>query len=326
MSRKDDGLQRSHDSRRHVLRGLILHLAACAVVVGALAWVIDTHVEPLAAPPEAPPPGLHLSWAGQPIRGYVEDVNVQVSGCQRPALVLVELYPRGDRPLALPPAGKVAFAVSGEWASRMSSEPLIYFKRAVEGPRLPLGEPFDRTIHQSSRGALLSVAYSFLFDPRAHRDIDVAFGADWLAPREGHDSCWLNLPALFGGGGAVLAANEAIGHPGWAKEARSVVLYSAGNYVKDQTGAVSLDPSDSLPLPTTLDSPSWGCGSSGPVERNCQAFAALELPGAAMARTSQLLRWTRVEGVLIAFVPVLLLAIGQILLGLRRFRRIPDTH
>jgi hypothetical protein len=124
----------------------------------------------------------------------------------------------------------------------------------------------------------------------------------------------------------VIAANEAIGHPNWAKEARSALLYSAANHLDDQQGTIRLDPSDSLPLPTSLDSPSWGCGPSDGVERNCQAFAALESPGAATVRTSRLLRWTRIEGVLIAFVPALLLAIGQMLLGIARIRRLPATR
>jgi hypothetical protein len=124
----------------------------------------------------------------------------------------------------------------------------------------------------------------------------------------------------------LIAANEAIGHPNWAQEPRSVVFTSADNYIGGLPGTLRFDPSNSLPLPTSLDPPKWTCSPSDIAGLDCQAFAALELPGAAMARTSQLLRWTRVEGVLIAFVPVLLLAIGQILLGLRYFRRRPDTR
>jgi hypothetical protein len=149
MSQKDNGPQRSHGSRRHVLRSLALHLAACAVVVGALAWVIDTHVEPLAAPPEAPPPGLHLSWAGQPIRGYVENENVHLFSCSKPASITLELYPPGDQPRTASPAARVAFAVSGEWAGRMSRDPMIKIEQGLEGQFVPLEGKVKETIDRS---------------------------------------------------------------------------------------------------------------------------------------------------------------------------------
>jgi hypothetical protein len=55
------------------------------------------------------------------------------------------------------------------------------------------------------------------------------------------------------------AANEAIGHPEWAKDRRGAPIYSAGNYLNIVGPALRLDTTHSVPLPSSLEAPSWGC-------------------------------------------------------------------
>ena len=61
---------------RHVgNRSLAFHIVVCVVIVVAVVWIDSERIQPLSAPPNPPPPGLHLAWAGQPIRGYAESVE-----------------------------------------------------------------------------------------------------------------------------------------------------------------------------------------------------------------------------------------------------------
>lgn len=191
-------------------------------------------------------------------------------------------------------------------------------KRRLEGQPIPLNRQVRRT-YKSSGGILQSAVYSFLFDPRKDADIDVLFKAGWLSPRQGHDSCWLNLPTLLGGGQSVIAANEAIGHPDWAKDKRSTPLSGADYQLTDQEGTVRVDPSSSLPLPSSLDPPSWDCAPADfSVVRNCQAFAVLERPGADASRTSKLSQWSLGEGLLAGFIVGLLLEMGHLVFRVER--------
>jgi hypothetical protein len=149
--------------------------------------------------------------------------------------VKLELYPAVGKPWRPPPAGKIAFAVSGEWVSHMSPEPVVYVKQGFEAQPVPLNGGITRTTNSLHGGVLRWAAYSFLFNPRKDADINVFFKAKWLSPRQGHDSCWLNLPALFGGGESVIAANDVIGHPDWAKDKWSTPLYNA-SYKPQRSG------------------------------------------------------------------------------------------
>jgi hypothetical protein len=300
-------------------RGFGFYAGACILLMALFIWIYEAHLEPLSAPPDPPPPGLHLSWAGQPIRGYMENANIQVSSCSRPAYVELELYPAVGKPWRPPPAGKIAFAVSGEWVHHMSPEPDVYVKRNLEAQSVPLNRQIMRTYTTTRGGVVRSAAYSFLFDPHEDADIDVVFKARWLSPRQGHDSCWLNLPTLLGGGGSVIAANKAIGHPNWAKDKRSAPLYGAGYQLNDQEGTVRVDPSSSLPLPSSLDPPSWDCGRADlSVVHNCQAFAVLQRPGADASRTSKLSQWNLGEGLLAGFIVGLLLEMGHLVFRVER--------
>ena len=90
---------------------LALHTFASAVVLAGVAWVATQHIQPLTEPPE-PPPGVHIAWAGQPIRGYAETVTTTVADCAAPADINVALYPAVGRPWTPPTAGLVALSVS----------------------------------------------------------------------------------------------------------------------------------------------------------------------------------------------------------------------
>lgn len=91
-------------------RSLIFHIVVCIVIAVAAVWIDSERIQPLSAPPSPLPPGLHLAWAGRPIRGYAESVETHVTSCRKPAYVKVLLYPATGRPWRPPAAGLVAFA------------------------------------------------------------------------------------------------------------------------------------------------------------------------------------------------------------------------
>lgn len=161
--------------------------------------------------------------------------------------------------------------------------------------------------------------------PRRLRDIEVSFEADWLFPRTAEDSCWLDLPSLMGTSKAANAANEAIGHSNWEEDQRSQPLYSAGNYLHNTQGDTRLNPSDSIPLPSALEEPSWGCVKEGEGGHNCEAFATLERPGTEASHTRQLSHWNLADGLLLGLLIGILIELGHLVFRIGRFSPPPSS-
>jgi hypothetical protein len=101
FSRRESGMRRARN------RSLGFHMAVCIVIAVAAVWIDSERIQPLLAPPDAPPPGLHLAWAGRPIRDYAESVDTYITTCQEPAYVRVALYPAVGRPWRPPATGLV---------------------------------------------------------------------------------------------------------------------------------------------------------------------------------------------------------------------------
>jgi hypothetical protein len=271
-------------------------------------------------PAAASPPGVHLTWAGAPLRGYVESVSTYVTSCGRPAYFKVTLIPAIGRPWSPPAPARVSFAVSGDWVSRMDN-PLIRVSKQLESPlERPLGQVFKTEHRSSPRQSLTWVAYSFSFDPSRTRAIKVFFYANWLSSGENDGSCWLSLPSLMGGTNEAFgAANQVIGHPDWSKDQRGAPIYSAGNYLEIVGPALRLDTAHSVPLPSSLDRPSWGCVAEREVGDRCEAYVSLERPGAEEDRVRQLSRLTLVQGLLLGLLLIIIVDIGHLILRVSRF-------
>jgi hypothetical protein len=308
--------------RNHKRRSILFHTLTCLAIVATAAWITEERVRPLSAPPEAPPPGLHLAWAGQSIRGYVESVSTYVKGCRKPEHVSMVLYPPVSYPAAErhwkpPAAGPVAFAIFGNSTQITLRDARISFSNKLGYPLAYLPGPV--TFTPPGQGRDKAIVVKFMLHPAKRRNIEISFEADWTFPRTGQDSCWLNLPSLMGPNAAVGAANKAIGHPGWTEDQLGAPLYSAANYLHDAQSAVRVDASNSIPLPSELEEPSWGCVKEAEGGHECEAFASLELPGTEASRTRELARWNLADGLLLGFLIGLLLEIGHLVLSIGRF-------
>jgi len=306
--------------RRSKGRALIFHLVACTLVAAAAAWLQIERIEPLSMPAATSPPGVHLAWAGAPLRGYVESIGAYVTSCGRPAYFKVTLIPAVGRPWTPPAPARVSFAVSGDWVSRMDN-PLIRVSKQLESPlERPSGQVF-KTEHRSLPGhALTWVAYSFSFDPSKARAIKVFFYARWLSSSEDGGSCWLSLPSLMGGTNEAFgAANQVIGHPDWSKDQRGAPIYSAGNYLDIAGHALRLDAAHSVPLPSSLDQPSWGCVAEHEGGDRCEAYVSLERPGVEEDRVRQLSRSTLIQGLLLGLLLTMIVNAGHLILQTSRF-------
>lgn len=290
-------------------------------MAGAVLWIQEDRVQPLLTPPSSPPPGLHMSWAGQPIRGYAETVTSHVSDCNtRPSFTIV-LYPTVGRPWRPPAKGRVALAVSGAWAPQMPRVPIRFSN--VLGRPLMLARDIQETV--PAPGSVTWKSFAFKFDPRKERNIEVVFGANWLSPRDKH-SCWLSLPALLGGGESLVVANDAIDRPEWARDQRGAPLYSAENQLQTDGEMTLANPTNSIPLPSELGNHTWSCAAGSELGTSCEAFVSLERPGAETTRVRELSQWTLAEGVLVAFIGALVLPLGHVLLQLARLPRWPRRH
>lgn len=290
-------------------RSLGFHIVVCIVLAAAAVWIDSERIQPLSSPPSPPPPGLHLAWAGRPIRGYAESTETHVTDCGKPAYVKVLLYPAVGRPWRPPASGLVAFAISGDTQIKLEKV-VVNLSTKVGKPLKSLHGPVAFSTPHTKRNNLISAA--FMLYPGRWHNIEVSFEANWLSPRTAEDSCWLDLPSLMGASTAVDAANEAIGHSNWAEDQRGQPLYSAGNYLHDSQGDIRLSPSNSIPLPSELEEPSWGCVEDSEGGHNCEAFATLERPGTEASRTRQLSHWNLADGVLLGLLIGLLIEIGHL--------------
>jgi hypothetical protein len=161
--------------------------------------------------------------------------------------------------------------------------------------------------------------------PGKWRNIEVSFEADWLSPRIAKSSCWLDLPSLMGGDMAVNAANEAIGHSNWAEDQRGAPLYSASNYLHDTQSDIRLNSSSSVPLPSELEEPSWGCIKEREGGHNCEAFATLERPDTEVSRARQLSHWNLADGLLLGLLIGVLIEIGHLVFQIGGFSPPPSS-
>lgn len=292
-------------------RSLVYLVLVLLAMAGGVLWIQTDRIEPLATPPSSAPPGLHLSWAGEPIRGYAETVTTHVSDCSKPASLRVVLYPPVGRPWRPAAAGRVALAVSGAWASQLPRLH-FHFSNTVGLPVASAGTTVE-TVPASGRIGWKS--FAFMFDPRRLRDIEVSFTANWLAPRD-DGSCWVNLPALLGGDRSSTVANEAIGRPTWALDERGAPLSSAENQLETEGATTLANPTNSIPLPSELSGHTWLCSTGNETSPTCEAFVSLEHPGAAANRVRELSQWTLLESALVALICALLVPTGHTLVQL----------
>jgi hypothetical protein len=199
--------------------------------------------------------------------------------------------------------------------------PLIRVSKRLESPpELPQGPLLKTEDRSSSSKSLMWVAYSFLFDPSKTRAIKVSFSANWLSYRENDGSCWLSLPSLMGGTNEAFgAANKVIGHPEWAKDQRGAPIYSAGNYLNIVGPALRLDTTHSVPLPSSLEEPSWGCVAEHEAGDRCEAYVSLERPGSEEDLIHQLSRFTLIQGLLGGLLITIVVAIGHLVLRIGPF-------
>ncbi len=308
---------------RHVRnRSLGFRIVVCIVVAVAVAWIDSERIQPLSAPPDPPPPGLHLAWAGRPIGDYAESVETHITNCRKPTYVRVALYPAVGRPWSQPAAGLVAFAISGDTQIKLQKV-VVSLSNKLGRPLKLLHGPVAFSAPHTKRNNLISAA--FVLYPGRWRNIEVSFESNWLFPRIAEGSCWLDLPSLMGGNAAVDAANEAIGHSNWAEDQRGAPLYSAGNYLYDTQSDIRLNLSNSIPLPSELEEPSWGCVKEGEGGRNCEAFAAFERPGTEASRTRQLSHWNIVDGLLLGLLISILIELGHLVFRIGRFSPPPSS-
>jgi hypothetical protein len=307
--------------RRVRNRSLGFHIVVCIAIAVAAIWIDSERIQPLSAPPSPPPPGLHLAWAGRPIRGYAESVETHIASCRKPAYVKVLLYPAVGRPRR-PATGLVAFSISGATQIKLQKV-IISLSNKVGRPLKSLHGPVAFSAPHTKRNSLIYA--TFMLYPGRWRNIEVSFEANWLFPRIAKDSCWLDLPSLMGGNTAVDAANEAIGHSNWAEDQHGAPLYSAGNYLYDTQSDIRLNPSNSIPLPSELEEPSWGCAKESEGGYNCEAFATLERPGAEASRTRQFSQWNIVDGLLLGLFIGLLIELGHLVFQIGRFSPPPSS-
>ena len=283
----------------------------------ALTVIYTLRIIPLSSPASPPPPGIHLAWAGLSISHYAETVYVHQARCSERAWVVLDLYPEpGPRWTPAPP-GPIALAFVGEGNTLRHSNPVVYVSNASEvGQSLIFGNhnlrtPATRYTATLQPGFGLS-RLRFRYDASSQLNIYVAFYADWASRRDGSGTCWLDLPSLYDDGTASLGANSFLGHPEWASGFSGQPLGRGATFVDyQQPSQVRVNTAASLPVPSSIDPPVWSCTNELGTAGTCQAFAALEEPGAGDQRLQSLVLWTLAGGLLLALV-------GEALLGILR--------
>ncbi|HXA53438.1 MAG TPA: hypothetical protein VNV37_01050, partial [Solirubrobacteraceae bacterium] len=104
-----------------------------------------------------------------------------------------------------------------------------------------------------------------------------------------------------------------------AKDQREAPIYSAGNYLNIVGPALRLDTTHSVPLPSSLEEPSWGCVAEREVGDRCEAYVSLERPGAEEDRVRQLSRFTLIQGLLGGLLLTMIVAMGHLMLRIAPF-------
>lgn len=285
-----------------------------------------TRVLPLSAAPVSPPSGVALAWAGQQLRGYSETNYIAAESCEGPVKVLLDLYRPGAAPEPeykqdLRP-GRVALAIVGDprigpedvrvWAPRPGEEvrlPALYESRISLPPPLPLHVEVWR---DRSTGEQDAITFTFDWDPVTQTHLEVFLATDWVSPRTS-DSCWLTAPGQLDDAlDAIPAANSAIGHTAWSRSSLGQPIYSAATYVnKDGSGDLLVNPSTSIPSPSTIDPASWHCGGITYQASSCRAAVALEPPDSETSRSRDLVFWSTLGGLLLSICGGALIAAAR---------------
>ena len=298
------------------------------VAVGVLAAIYSGRILPLASLPGQPPAGLGMAWAGPALSEHAQSVYIRAESCHEPVSVVLDLFPAATQDVA---PGMVALAFAGGAQSIHTIRPRVYLSkfdhnnnlrplRAGASPAdLPEATPFTRIVRTAG-----SVAYSFYFDPQTMPIINVAFSARWTARRTGDDTCWLNIPKQLGLGEnrASVPANAILGHAtDWTRSAIGFPISNSHVYLhsNDAGSTLPVDPTGSLPIPQSLDPPSWACGAASAASTDCQVFALLARPGADAKRTRDLTLWSIAGGLVLALL-------GDALIAILRSFAIKEAH
>jgi hypothetical protein len=314
LRRAQDAHARGQARRR---RALIFDVSVTVLCAVALSGIYTLRIIPLSSPAAPPPAGIHLAWAGLSLNGYAETVYVHQARCSERAWVVLDLYPKPGVPWTPGPPGPIALAFVGDGTTLRHSDPVVYISDAPEvGQSLIFGDhhvlaPATRYTASLQPSFGLS-RLRFRYAPASQLNIYVAFYADWASSRDGSGTCWLDLPSLYDDGTASLGANSFVGHPEWARGLEGQPLTGGGAFVNyQQPSQVRVSTASSLPAPSSIDPPSWSCANRLGTAGTCQAFVALEEPGAGDQRLRSLVLWTLAGGLLLAFV-------GEALLGIMR--------
>ena len=124
---------------------------------------------------------------------------------------------------------------------------------------------------------------------------------DWVSARTS-GSCWLAVPGQLDDAlEAIPLANAALGHEEWSRSYLGQPLYSAATYVnKDGDGGLLVNPSASIPSPSTIEPASWHCGGIAYQASSCRAAVALEPQDAETSRSQELVFWSTLGGLLLS--------------------------
>jgi hypothetical protein len=260
-------------SRRRFWPGIVALGLGAVIFLGSISWGSDRlDVSP---PPTDFPHEIAFRGPGWPVthRGIVLGTNIQVSGCHAPVEVTIvaaataEYWRRNARDIARRPR----FELEVDDLNLASVTAGVADLRDTLDPSGVSLAPFDK---RSSRGVtglrvrkrddlqLTAITGRVENWHKTWSPIYVHFFAEWLAPR-GRGSCFVRLPALVGTGSIALL--DALLDPGGILQAFNNLTVYGG----------SLDPSSSLPAPTTFASPTsaWHCVNSVPPTRDASPEA-----------------------------------------------------
>jgi hypothetical protein len=258
-------------SRTTIWPAIVAAGLGVVLIVGSIMWGrARLDVSP---PPTDFPPEIAFRGPGWPVthRGIVIGTNLQVAGCDAPVEVTIlaaataEYWRRNRRDIAQTP--RFEFEIDGPNLVNVTAG-LADARDNLDPSRLSLA-PFDaRSAHGVTRLRVRRRHEQTVITGRVERwdrtwsPIYVHFFAGWLAPR-GRGSCFVRLPALVGTGTIGLLGASL--DPGGILQAFNNLTVYEG----------SLDPSSSLPPPTTFASPTsaWHCVNSVPPTRSASSEA-----------------------------------------------------
>ncbi len=102
---------RSADERG---RPLVFDLVVGLIALGGLVVTYTLVILPLSSAPEGPQQVSDVAWAGAAVQGYSESTYVEAFDCDRPASVILSLYPAPNVPFENPNAAGTSPSRSGQ--------------------------------------------------------------------------------------------------------------------------------------------------------------------------------------------------------------------